>query len=77
MQSEMVKRSSKSSDEGYNSDLSEWELSRDHLKVINREAKEFKEKYFIQELINNSANGVIYKGIAETIYENAEEVFFL
>lgn len=60
-----AKRVSRYSDEGYNSDLSSptRDFTRDELKVINREAKEFKERYFVEELINNSANGVIYKGM--------------
>ena len=30
--------------------------------VIERDAINFKQKYFVEKLINNSANGVIYKG---------------
>ena len=56
--------SGRNSDEGYNSDLSlsPRENSREEFKIINREVKEFKEKYFVEKLLNNSANGVIYTG---------------
>ena len=64
-----VKRlSSRNSDEGYNSsDLSSnvsspSSPSRDTAKNIARDVKLFKEKYFVEKLITNSANGVIYKG---------------
>ena len=49
-----------SSDDGYNSDL---EMKRERQRWINRDIHEFKRKYDVQELINNSANGVIYSGI--------------
>mgnify|MGYP006944969141 CR=1 FL=1 len=67
---EVEKRGSGYSDEGYNSDLSSptRDFTREELKIINREAKEFKDKYFIENLINNSANGVIYKGKKKVIF---------
>ena len=61
----MKRTSGRNSDEGYNSDLPspQRDVSREELKVIHREVKEFKEKYFVEKLLNNSANGVIYKGL--------------
>ena len=55
---------SRTSDEGYNSDLPSpiRDFTRKELRVINKEAKEFKEKYVVESMINNSANGVIYQG---------------
>ena len=62
------KRESLKSDEGYNSDKD----ASDKLKIraeieknlnrIEADAIIFKKKYFVQKLIHNSANGVIYKG---------------
>ena len=34
-----------------------------NIKLINKEAKEFRSKYFTKHIINNSANGVVYEGI--------------
>lgn len=57
------------SDEGYTSDLSpsKNEYSRESLKLIAKEAVEFREKYFVEKLKNNSVNGVIYQGENITI----------
>ena len=55
----------RTSDEGYNSDLSnspKREVTKCHLKIITRDAIIFKEKYCVENLLNNSANGVIYTG---------------
>ena len=52
-------RESSSSDDGYNSD----EQSRKMQKYyIARDTSMFKRKYQVNELLNNSANGVIYSG---------------
>ena len=52
-------RESSSSDDGYNSD----EQSRKMQKYyIARDTTAFKKKYQVTELLNNSANGVIYSG---------------
>ena len=61
--SEMAKRSPSNesgSDDGYNSDR---EMQREKLRLINRDTLEFKRKYNVLELLNNSANGVIYSGM--------------
>ena len=61
--SEMAKRSPSNesgSDDGYNSDR---EMQREKLRLINRDTLEFKKKYNVLELLNNSANGVIYSGM--------------
>ena len=60
----MERKTSGTSDEGYNSDLPSptRDFSRDELRIITKDAKELKEKYLISEMINNSANGVIYQG---------------
>ena len=58
----MAKRSPSNesgSDDGYNSDR---EMQREKLRLINRDTLEFKRKYNVLELLNNSANGVIYSG---------------
>ena len=74
---EIERRASLRSDEGYNSDHSELnqsnerkilessEITRTQLtteEIIEKDAIDFKQKYFVEKLINNSANGVIYKG---------------
>ena len=59
----MAKRSPSNesgSDDGYNSDR---EMQREKLRLINRDTLEFKKKYNVLELLNNSANGVIYSGM--------------
>ena len=43
-------------DEGYNSDT---EISRNS---IEKDAIRFKTKYFVEKLLHNSANGLIYTG---------------
>jgi hypothetical protein len=60
----MDRKTSGNSDEGYGSDLQSPTryFTREELRIINREAKEFKEKYVVDKLLNNSANGVIYQG---------------
>ena len=62
------KRESLKSDEGYNSDkdeklrqISQIEIESEN-KRIQQDAIIFKKRYFVQKLIHNSANGVIYKG---------------
>lgn len=52
------------SDEGYNSDRSDRaaETTTEKIRVLSRENRIFKEKYFVEKVINNSANGIIYKG---------------
>jgi hypothetical protein len=61
---EMSKRNiSQISDEGYNSDRSDrTENTTEKIRVLSRENRIFKEKYFVEKVINNSANGIIYKG---------------
>ena len=61
----MSKRNiSQISDEGYNSDRSDRaaETTTEKIRVLSRENRIFKEKYFVEKVINNSANGIIYKG---------------
>ena len=60
----MSKRNiSQISDEGYNSDRSDrTETTTEKIRVLSRENRIFKEKYFVEKVINNSANGIIYKG---------------
>ena len=60
----MSKRNiSQISDEGYNSDRSDRsENTTEKIRVLSRENRIFKEKYFVEKVINNSANGIIYKG---------------
>jgi hypothetical protein len=60
----MSKRNiSQISDEGYNSDRSDrTENTTEKIRVLSRENRIFKEKYFVEKVINNSANGIIYKG---------------
>jgi len=62
--SKMSKRNiSQISDEGYNSDRSDRsENTTEKIRVLSRENRIFKEKYFVEKVINNSANGIIYKG---------------
>ena len=43
-------------DEGYNSDT---EITRNS---IEKDAIKFKTKYFVEKLLHNSANGLIYTG---------------
>ena len=53
------------SDEGYQSDPGRpktRDFTTEELKLFARENKAFREKYFIEEVLTNSANGVIYKG---------------
>ena len=73
---EIERRASLRSDEGYNSDHSELNQSNERKilessevraqltteEIIEKDAIDFKQKYFVEKLINNSANGVIYKG---------------
>ena len=72
---EVERRASLRSDEGYNSDHSELNKSNERTslepsetvrltteEIIAKDAIDFKQKYFVEKLINNSANGVIYKG---------------
>ena len=74
---EIERRASLRSDEGYNSDHSELNQSNERKalerepneivkltteEIIEKDAVDFKQKYFVEKLINNSANGVIYKG---------------
>ena len=72
---EIERRASLRSDEGYNSDHSELNQSNERKilesseraqltteEIIEKDAIVFKQKYFVEKLINNSANGVIYKG---------------
>ena len=54
----------KDSDEGYNSDKEE-KIKRDlenKLVKIENDGIDFKKSYFVEKLVHNSANGVIYKG---------------
>lgn len=61
---DMERKASGNSDEGYNSDLPSptRDFTRDQLRIITKDAKDFKDKYVIEKMINNSANGVIYQG---------------
>ena len=52
-------RESSSSDDGYNSDEQSRKIQKYH---IARDTSTFKRKYQVNELLNNSANGVIYSG---------------
>ena len=67
----MAKRSPSNesgSDDGYNSDR---EMQREKLRLINRDTLEFKKKYNVLELLNNSANGVIYSGMFMSTMSNS------
>ena len=62
-----IDRQNKFSDDGYGSDETQNfgscpKEDRLNLKLINKEAREFRNKYFTQKVLNNSANGVIYQG---------------
>ena len=48
---------SNGSDDGYNSDL---EIKKEE--IIKRDNIDFRRKYQVEQLLNNSANGVIYTG---------------
>ena len=55
------------SDDGYGTDnpsprISPTKENQLNVKQINREAREFRTKYFTEKVLNNSANGVIYQG---------------
>ena len=57
------------SDEGYNSSPikmlkqnSQSDDQRNSDRIISRSTKDFKAKYFIEKVVINSANGVIYQG---------------
>ena len=55
------------SDDGYSTDspsptISPSKENQLNVKQINREAREFRNKYFTEKVLNNSANGVIYQG---------------
>ena len=56
-----VKRDSLKSDEGYNSDKDDQKKT---MSTILSDAEKFQQNYFIEKLVNNSANGIIYKGLA-------------
>jgi len=60
-------RETRNSDEGYNTDQTSSPTispTKDSLNIrlINKESKEFRSKYFTTKILNNSANGVIYQG---------------
>ena len=61
MQSEM-----RLSDDGYVTDSPSPTISptkeSPNTKLINKESREFRTKYFTEKVLNNSANGVIYQG---------------
>ena len=59
------------SDDGYGTDVSptisptKERLNQENklnTKLINKDSKEFRSKYFTEKVLNNSANGVIYQG---------------
>ena len=57
------------SDDGYGTDHRSPTISptkgqseKLNLKLINKDSKEFRTKYFTEKVLNNSANGVIYQG---------------
>lgn len=55
-----ISRESVTTDDGYSSD----NVGKSPTKVnFEKENKEFKEKYLVEKLLNNSANGVIYTGL--------------
>ena len=67
------------SDDGYGTDASfgstECPISKcpikqedDHrlnLRLIQKDSKDFRSKYFTEKVLNNSANGIIYQGNAD------------
>ena len=69
--SENSSRVSQHSDEGYGSDKtpSPFRDTRENQKMVAKDVKEFKEKYVVEKLMNNSANGVIYKGKFSFIFQ--------
>ena len=59
------------SDDGYGTDVSpaisptkeqHSQENKLNAKLINKDSKEFRSKYFTEKVLNNSANGVIYQG---------------
>ncbi|CBY32329.1 unnamed protein product [Oikopleura dioica] len=42
--------------------MTRFRLPCHHIHPLSRENRIFKEKYFVEKVINNSANGIIYKG---------------
>ena len=59
------------SDDGYDTDVSpaisptkkhQSQENKLNTKVISKDSKEFRSKYFTEKVLNNSANGVIYQG---------------
>ena len=56
-----ISRESVTTDDGYLSD----NVGKSPTKPVNfeKENVEFKEKYLVEKLLNNSANGVIYTGL--------------
>merc|ERR1712008_294545 len=59
------------SDDGYSTDVSPTisptkerinQENKLNAKLINKDSKEFRSKYYTEKVLNNSANGVIYQG---------------
>lgn len=57
-----ISRESVTTDDGYSSDTKS--PSKSSYETENRE---FKDKYLVEKLLNNSANGVIYTGIVDLV----------
>ena len=60
------------SDDGYGTDnpsptISPSKENQLNVKQINREAREFRTKYYTEKVLNNSANGVIYQGCSRIV----------
>ena len=54
-------RVSQSSDDGYSSDGVNKTPEKEEVRIL-RQDKEFRERYIVESILNNSANGVIYTG---------------
>ena len=64
---------SSSSDDGYNSDNQSKQAQKHN---IARDTATFKKKYQVVELINNSANGIIYSGKSFLLEIRAKFLFY-
>ena len=68
---EIIMEPERLSDDGYGTDVSpaisptkeqHSQENKLNAKLINKDSKEFRSKYFTEKVLNNSANGVIYQG---------------
>ena len=78
------------SDDGYGTDASfgstecptkspikyQKEEDRLNLRLIQKDSKDFRSKYFTEKVLNNSANGIIYQGQSKTVGKMPTLVLF-